>query len=680
MELELVLVDAAGGRSAVSVTAAPGDAAGAVRTALAGLAGLAPTAGPLHVDGRVVADRTPVAAAGLVSGAVVSLGRPLRDRTAIASEGLELAVVGGLAAGDTAGLRLGRTVTIGRDPRCDLTLDDDEVSRAHATVTADDPRQSGVDGARLVDTGSRNGVRWRGYRLDGTGALAPGDAVGVGETVLELRRPAPAAPIVDDAVVNRPPRIVVPTAVPEVAVPAEPDRPRAFRLPLAGVLAPLALAGILFATMDGNRIFLVFLALSPVLVLANVIGDRRSGRKDYLVKKKEYDAEVAALDTRLAALAVAEERTVRAALPDPAALLRIALAPDRPAVGAPARRTRTSCGCGSASSTGRCGCSCAGGRPSTRRRPCTWCRSPSTSPTPGCSASPARAPRCCRSPARCSPSSAPCTPRTSSGWCCSPGGTRRRTGSGRAGCRTPARPPPTRSAPGWSAPTTSRPRPGSPSCAGWSRSGTRSGAARCATASRPGGGSCSSWTAPAGCASCAGWPTCCATARRSASTRSAWTRTRRACRTSAGRPRWPGCGPGPGGGSGCPAGSRWPTCSSTGWRRRRPTGSGARWRRCGCWAPRPPAAGCRTRSATWTCSGWPRARHRPRPTSGRGGRRAREPGRPRRCSASARTGRSPSTCAATARTRWSPAPAAPASRSCCRRWSARSRSATRRTR
>ncbi|HSV67407.1 MAG TPA: FtsK/SpoIIIE domain-containing protein [Mycobacteriales bacterium] len=327
MELELVLVDAAGSRSAVTVTAAPGDPVSSVRTALAGLAGLAPTAGPLHLDGRVVADRTPVREAGFVAGAVVALGRPLRDRSAIAAEGLELAVVGGLAAGSIAGLRLGRTLSVGRDPRCDLTLDDEEVSRTHATVTAPDPEMSDVDGVRLVDAGSRNGVRLRGYRMVGDGLLVPGDAVGVGETVLELRRPAPAAPIVAGAVVNRPPRIAVPATVPEVAVPTEPERPRAFRLPLAGVLAPLVLAAILFVAMDGNRMFLVFLGLSPLMMLANVLGDRRSGRKDYVAKKNEYDAAVAALDSRLAALAVAEERAERAALPDPAALLRAALAP-----------------------------------------------------------------------------------------------------------------------------------------------------------------------------------------------------------------------------------------------------------------------------------------------------------------------------------------------------------------
>ncbi|HEY8458660.1 MAG TPA: FtsK/SpoIIIE domain-containing protein [Actinopolymorphaceae bacterium] len=64
-----------------------------------------------------------------------------------------------------------------------------------------------------------------------------------------------------------------------------------------------------------------------MLAIAHVISDRRSGRKEYREKLKEYEKELAAARTRLRELAVEQERTTRRDVPDPATLVRIATGP-----------------------------------------------------------------------------------------------------------------------------------------------------------------------------------------------------------------------------------------------------------------------------------------------------------------------------------------------------------------
>src|SRR5256885_739671 len=64
----------------------------------------------------------------------------------------ERAVVGGLAAGGAAPADPGQALTIGRDRRCGLTVEDPEVSRRHARV------ELVADDALLSDVDSRNGT------------------------------------------------------------------------------------------------------------------------------------------------------------------------------------------------------------------------------------------------------------------------------------------------------------------------------------------------------------------------------------------------------------------------------------------------------------------------------------------------------------------------------------------
>lgn len=73
----------------------------------------------------------------------------------------------------------GHTVTIGRDPACDLVLNDAKCSRRHAVI------EMGPSGLAVRDNGSANGVFVNGKKIERS-PLAPGDIVRLGETALKI--------------------------------------------------------------------------------------------------------------------------------------------------------------------------------------------------------------------------------------------------------------------------------------------------------------------------------------------------------------------------------------------------------------------------------------------------------------------------------------------------------------
>ncbi len=79
-------------------------------------------------------------------------------------------------------IALADDVTIGRDPGCTITIDDDTyISQRHV-------RFFDFDGQPMVeDLGSTNGTFHNGSKLSGTKLLHPGDRVQVGTTVIEAQ-------------------------------------------------------------------------------------------------------------------------------------------------------------------------------------------------------------------------------------------------------------------------------------------------------------------------------------------------------------------------------------------------------------------------------------------------------------------------------------------------------------
>jgi S1-C subfamily serine protease len=102
---------------------------------------------------------------------------------------MRLAIRSGPTAGRTLALGT-EPFVIGRDSSCDLALDDEKVSRRHASV------EVAGDRALLRDLESTNGVHVGGRRISGSITLAPGQTFRVGETVIgvELDEPARTSP------------------------------------------------------------------------------------------------------------------------------------------------------------------------------------------------------------------------------------------------------------------------------------------------------------------------------------------------------------------------------------------------------------------------------------------------------------------------------------------------------
>lgn len=80
----------------------------------------------------------------------------------------------------------GTVMTIGRDARNDIVINDPEVSRQHAQLSLQ------AQGYLITDQGSTNGTFVNGRRLTAPHRLSDGDEVGLGETVVLMYRiPAP---------------------------------------------------------------------------------------------------------------------------------------------------------------------------------------------------------------------------------------------------------------------------------------------------------------------------------------------------------------------------------------------------------------------------------------------------------------------------------------------------------
>jgi len=88
--------------------------------------------------------------------------------------------------GDSAGRTFPVTgaVSIGRDASAGIVLDDDQVSRRHAVVTA---AAAGGAPASVDDLESTNGTWVNGRRIDGATTLCDGDVLTIGETTLRVR-------------------------------------------------------------------------------------------------------------------------------------------------------------------------------------------------------------------------------------------------------------------------------------------------------------------------------------------------------------------------------------------------------------------------------------------------------------------------------------------------------------
>ncbi|MFC6423119.1 FtsK/SpoIIIE domain-containing protein [Ornithinimicrobium tianjinense] len=159
-----------------------------------------------------------------------------------------------------------------------------------------------------------------------------GQTLAVGPCLLELARPsapdASLSPSPQGATLdyNRPPRLLPAVRQTDFTLPNEPRRPLGQQLPWAFILLP-AVAGIAMFLLTQRAYTLIFIALTPLMALANWLSGRSQERKRYRVDFAEYTTRMRKVQ-QSALEALTEERASRRRdLPDPGAVLMTAIGP-----------------------------------------------------------------------------------------------------------------------------------------------------------------------------------------------------------------------------------------------------------------------------------------------------------------------------------------------------------------
>jgi S-DNA-T family DNA segregation ATPase FtsK/SpoIIIE len=243
----------------------------------------------------------PVGGSGLHSGATVTLSTP---GAAFQDGNVDAAAVVRVISGPDMGkeFRLPRGASvIGRETSCEVRLTDPLVSRQHARINIS-------DAAEVVDLGSANGVMIRDG-VTARGIVGAEDWIRVGDTelVIRLLHSTGAGPIADAAAVGfvRPPRLD-PKYVGEImSAPEPPSRQNRQRIPIIPLIAPILMGGILFLITQ-NTTSIAFVALSPVMMLGNVVESRIAGKRAFEKAVEVFRADINDLRAEASANAAAE--------------------------------------------------------------------------------------------------------------------------------------------------------------------------------------------------------------------------------------------------------------------------------------------------------------------------------------------------------------------------------------
>lgn len=240
-------------------------------------------------SGRVLSVLAPsayVTESGLRSGALVDIVSSEQNTGAGAAKAAELQVVRGPDIGMRASLPFGATV-VGRARSCAISLNDPMVSKEHMRIVVG-------HGVELHDLNSANGIligEERHQRIK----VNPNDIVTVGDTqlrIVQLRQPEEGLGDSTDIAFIRPPQVVPHVAVKKMELPASPQIPEQGRFPVLAMLAPLLMGAILYA-LTRQILSVVFVALSPLLMIGNWL-DQRSQAKRTLKKAREaFEAAIA---------------------------------------------------------------------------------------------------------------------------------------------------------------------------------------------------------------------------------------------------------------------------------------------------------------------------------------------------------------------------------------------------
>ena len=235
-----------------------------------------PEGGPWHALDR----GSGLAEASLRAGSVIALG-PAESTDGNLLAAARVDILAGPDAGRQVDIPAGVS-TVGRGATATLRLSDFLVSKLHARIVVSDV-------VEIVDAGSANGVYVGGGAVQ-RAVLGPADVAVLGESVLKVTRLATVGPTGPSGVTvpfNRSPRIVPVHPSREVEAPTPPEALSPGRFPTIALIAPLVMGAVLFAATR-NPISLVFVALSPLLMVGTYLDKRFTDRKRLATQSAEF--------------------------------------------------------------------------------------------------------------------------------------------------------------------------------------------------------------------------------------------------------------------------------------------------------------------------------------------------------------------------------------------------------
>jgi S-DNA-T family DNA segregation ATPase FtsK/SpoIIIE len=282
-------------------------------------------------DGRFCHVDLALSEIGLYEGARIHPANGAPDVSEASATGqLELRVIAGFDAGRRVALTAAGVI-VGRDPGCDVTVDDDGVSRQHLRVV---PTAGGLH-ATVTDLESVNGTWIEGQRITQPHEIDPGTAVEAGDVVLAIAARVPALPVdplrqaglTGTIAFNRPPRDRPQRNDQPIAVPEEQGEPQRPRFSIASAVGPLLLGAVMVVVLH-NIIYALFMLLSPVLVVGSWLEQRRHAKRSSRGEQREHAQKLETFKRELSDRQAQGLERARAGHPDLAEIQRRATAPD----------------------------------------------------------------------------------------------------------------------------------------------------------------------------------------------------------------------------------------------------------------------------------------------------------------------------------------------------------------
>jgi len=244
---------------------------------------------------------------GLRSGVTVSVIRRSESFVDVGRPAAVAVIVSGPDTGKEVALSRG-TAYIGRAHGCEVQVSDSSVSRRHAKLLiAEHPAVPEV-----VDLGSANGISVGGVEVP-RAVLKAGDRVRLGDTEVEIRllenAPGPGFGDCASVAFSRSPRIAPMFEGREHDLPSLPERPKPSRMPWLAMLFPALLGAGMFA-FTRSPYSLIFVVMSPMMMLGNHIEQSRGGRKEFekLMREFRQDLELVTVRIRESLQVEAEQR------------------------------------------------------------------------------------------------------------------------------------------------------------------------------------------------------------------------------------------------------------------------------------------------------------------------------------------------------------------------------------